>query len=172
MSHLESAFAVKQRLGVRISPHSNVEGIEDELVVIAPANREGHNIPALEVENGSEIQLLTITILHFGHVGEPLLVGFLGGESSAQDIFCRYLRRGSLVCWSFTPNDRLQSHKLRQPVKPFVVVSGAVALPVSSCRMAEASSTCRTNSASLRFTKPLASRMASKTSSHRTTVRM
>ena len=57
-----------------------------------------------------------------------IFVGFLGCEISAQDIFCRYLRRRALVCCSFTPNDRLQSHKLRQPVKPFVVVGGAVAL--------------------------------------------
>ena len=131
---LESAVTVEQRLGIGVCLHSHVEGIKDELAVIVFADGEGHNIPALEVENGAEIQLLTIAILHFGHVGEPLLIGLLGSEISPQIVFRCYLRCGVLVSRMHAANDRLQLYKLCQMIEVLVVVSCAVALNILVCQ--------------------------------------
>lgn len=59
---LVSAVAVEKRLGTGVCLHSYVEGIKDELVVIAFTDCEGNNVPALEVKDSAQIQLLTIAI--------------------------------------------------------------------------------------------------------------
>lgn len=120
----------KSGLAPGVCLHSHVEGIEDGLVVIAFADGEGNNAPALEVKDSAQIQLLTITIFHFGHVSKPLLIGLLSSEIPSRNIFCRNLGCGTPVSRSFGTNDRFQPHELCQPVKALVVVRGAVTFVV------------------------------------------
>ena len=52
----------------------------------------------------------------------PQSKDFLCSEIPVQDVFNSYLRYGPLVCRPFSANNRKQTDKMNQPVKPFEIV--------------------------------------------------
>ena len=69
-----------------------VKGLEYQRVVIAVPNHIGHNAPVIEIQDGTQVDLMNLDALiplELGHVGEPLLVGFVRIE---QDVL-RYVLR-------------------------------------------------------------------------------
>lgn|GEM_PF-1286238 len=118
----------QSRLNVRdFVQCGKIKGVKYQLIVVASADGKGNNISPFEIENSAEIQLLAAAaVLHFRHIGEPLLIRLLGCEVSIKDVFCSYLRRGTLVFRILATNNGFQPHKLCKPVKSLVIVTRAI----------------------------------------------
>lgn len=61
---------------------------ETPTVIIAPSNREKNDIFPLRIHDSAEIRFFSVgAILHLCSIRTPLLIDFVGGEISVQNIF-------------------------------------------------------------------------------------
>lgn len=96
---LEPSVTVEQGMGIGIPCHSLVKGVKNQGVVIGIPDNKGYDAPVIEVQYGTEIDLVFLranVILELCHIRQPFLVRLLRMKFSLQNIFCKILRIGCL----------------------------------------------------------------------------
>lgn len=109
---------MKQRLGTGVLVHGERERPEDEVIVVVVTQNVGHDAVVAQVEDRTQIGLAVLSILEFGDVGQPFLVGFLGLEVTVQKVLRRDLRRAFDIVLPLPPDDRLEAHAPHQSPDP------------------------------------------------------
>ena len=92
---LESAVGVKNGMGIRISLHSLVKGLEYKRIIVSVSNHKGDYAPVIEIQNGAEVNFVdfnTLIPLKLSYICEPLFVRGFGTKISVQYILCNVLR--------------------------------------------------------------------------------
>ena len=76
VSILESPVTVEQWMGVWIGLYRLITGLEYQRIII-PTYHIGHNAPVIEIQNGTQVDLVDIDAfipLKLGYIGESLLI--------------------------------------------------------------------------------------------------
>lgn len=88
-------------MSLRIGGNSLVKGLKNQGVVVGITDDERHDSPVIEIQNGTEIELVLLgsdVILELCHVSQPFFVWFARIKLTLQNIRCQILRVGSLPC--------------------------------------------------------------------------
>lgn len=123
---LKTSITMKQRAGIGVFGNGQIEGVKNELVIVAPAYGKRDNTFVFKVENGAQIQLGVISALEFRNVGQPFFVKFFSREITAQDVIRRDFRCRMPVLRAFSANDSFQAYHLGKTVYALVIVTGLV----------------------------------------------
>lgn len=86
---LVSSVAMKQGMCVWIVPNSFIKGLINKRIVVVFAQHIGHDAPVTKIQNGAQIELVSLNTLipsKLSHIGEPFLVGFRSIELAVQDV--------------------------------------------------------------------------------------
>ena len=86
---LVSSVAMKQGMCVWIGPNSFIKGLINKRIVVVFAQHIGHDAPVTKIQNGAQIELVSLNTLipsKLSHIGEPFLVGFRSIELAVQDV--------------------------------------------------------------------------------------
>ena len=110
-------------MGIRMFLYGQIKGIEYQFIVIAVAHDKGHYFSGMKIEDGTEVQFLSIvSVLHFCYVGEPFFVASLCCEFSVQDIFGSNLRSRCNIAFSLSADHRTQSGDMIDSIETFSAV--------------------------------------------------
>ena len=64
-----------------------VKGLEYKRIIVVFSNDIGHNAPVVEIQNGTEIELMYFCPLipfELGHIGQPFFIRLAGIELAVQ----------------------------------------------------------------------------------------
>ena len=92
---LETTVRVEDGMGIRVFLHSLAKGLEYKRIVVSVPNYKRDDAPVIEVQNGTEINLVdfnTFVPLELCYIREPFLSGCLGMEVAVKHILCNVLR--------------------------------------------------------------------------------
>jgi len=98
---LKATVRMEDGVCIRVFLHSPIKGFEYKRIVVSVSNHKGDDTPVIEIQNGTEINLVdfnTFIPLKFGYIREPLLVGCFGMKIPVQYILCNVLGVLGLPC--------------------------------------------------------------------------
>lgn len=104
-----------------------VKGIKDKRIVVLVPNHIGNNIPPVQIHDRTQVKPLTVAILHFRHITQPLLIRPVRGKITTENILCRDLWRGFPVIRLCAANNSLQPNRFCKTVNPLDIVIRAMA---------------------------------------------
>lgn len=80
-------------MGIWIRLYRLVKGLKYQRIIVSVPNDKGHDTPVIEVQDGTEIDLVdfnSLIPLKLSHIGQPLLVGAIRIELAVQKVL-RYI---------------------------------------------------------------------------------